>query len=123
MFSDGHLDHFAPQATPELQELFSEWLRATEDRVLDLIVKKTTDTAAIAAVLKLSEPSVRYILNPPRRSRQDHTERGSGKVGGIFHLGEPNGLDCIGRNAQPRLGSTHAHRSLFAPAQCRRRVT
>ena len=82
MFSDGHLDHFAPQATPELQELFSEWLRATEDRVLDLIVQKTTD--AIAAVLKLSEPSVRYILNPPRRSRQDHTERGSGKVGGIF---------------------------------------
>ena len=78
------LDHFAPQATLELQELFSEWLRATGDRVLDLIVKKTTDTAAIAAVLKLSEPSVRYILNPPRRSRQDHTERGSGKVGGIF---------------------------------------
>ena len=60
MFSDGHLDNFAPQATPELQELFSEWLRATEDRVLDLIVQKTTD--AIAAVLKLSEPSVRYIL-------------------------------------------------------------
>jgi hypothetical protein len=52
----------AVQATPEFQEIFSEWLKVTEDKVLDLITKNTTDAAAIAAALKLSEASVRYVL-------------------------------------------------------------
>jgi hypothetical protein len=52
----------AVHCTPELQELFGEWLKVTEDKVLDLITKGTTEAAAIAAALKLTEASVRYIL-------------------------------------------------------------
>ena len=62
MAKSGGKPALAVQATPELQELFGEWLTATEDKVLDLIAKNTTDTAAIAAALKLSEASVIYLL-------------------------------------------------------------
>jgi hypothetical protein len=62
MAKSGGKQALAVQATPELQELFGEWLTATEDKVLDLIAKNTTDTAAIAAALKLSEASVIYLL-------------------------------------------------------------
>ena len=62
MAKSGGKQALGGQATPELQELFGEWLTATEDKVLDLIAKNTTDTAAIAAALKLSEASVIYLL-------------------------------------------------------------
>ena len=52
----------AVSVTPELQRAFSDWLKDAEARALKLIGNGTTDTAALAAALKLEENSVRYIL-------------------------------------------------------------
>ncbi len=52
----------AVHATPELQKAFAEWLKATEDKVMDLIADNTTDATAIAAALGVSEASARYVL-------------------------------------------------------------
>ena len=53
----------AIHATPELQQAFGQWLKATEDEVMTLVSGGTTDTSALASALKLSEESVRYVLN------------------------------------------------------------
>ena len=49
-------------ATSELQHAFGEWLKLTEGEAMKLIVNGTTDTAALASSLKLSEESTRYVL-------------------------------------------------------------
>ena len=49
-------------ATPELQKAFAEWLEVTESEAMKLVTNGNTDTASLAAALKLSEESARYIL-------------------------------------------------------------
>jgi len=53
----------AASATPELQHAFGEWLKSTEDETVKLIANGTTDTGALASALKISEATVRYVLN------------------------------------------------------------
>jgi len=50
-------------ATPELRTAFSEWLKVTEGEAMTLVANGKTDTVSLAAALKLSEESTRYILN------------------------------------------------------------
>ena len=50
----------AVSATPELRHAFGEWLTLTEDETMKLITSGTTETAALASALKLSEESARY---------------------------------------------------------------
>ena len=52
----------AVAATPELQKAFTDWLKVTEGETKKLIADGTTDTAALAGALKLTEESTRYIL-------------------------------------------------------------
>ena len=52
----------AVSATPELQHVFTEWLKATEEEAMKLIASGTVDNAALASALKLSEESARYVL-------------------------------------------------------------
>lgn len=52
----------AVHATPELQQAFGEWLKTTEDKVMNLIAKGVVDSAELAGSLDLSERSVHYIV-------------------------------------------------------------
>lgn len=53
----------AVHGTPELQHAFAEWLHGTEERALKLIAAGQSDQAGLATALKLSDASVRYVLN------------------------------------------------------------
>lgn len=53
----------AVHTTPELQQVFSEWLKGLEDRALGLLAKRTADAATVASSLKVSEASTLYLLN------------------------------------------------------------
>src|SRR5215831_11755965 len=52
----------AVHATPELQHAFGEWLKTTEDMVMDLVGKGVTESAELGRSVGLSERSVHYIL-------------------------------------------------------------
>jgi hypothetical protein len=52
----------AVQATPELQQVFAEWLKRLEDEALAVLAKGTADAATLANALKISEASALYLL-------------------------------------------------------------
>lgn len=53
----------AVHVTPELQQVFGEWLKRLEDEALGLLTKDTADAATLASSLKISEGSALYLLN------------------------------------------------------------
>ena len=53
----------AVSSTPELQSMFAEWLKRTEDEAVKLIRSGMTDTEALASALKINEASMRYVLS------------------------------------------------------------
>jgi hypothetical protein len=49
-------------ATPEIQQVFAEWLNQLEDKATGLLVEGDRDAAALARALGVSEDSARYVL-------------------------------------------------------------
>ena len=59
----GRTASLAVFATPELHQLFEEWLTTLENRALELLQDKgEVDPAALAAALKISEQGATYLL-------------------------------------------------------------
>lgn len=49
-------------ATPELQQIFAEWLNQLEERATALLAEGDKDAAMLASALGISEESARYVL-------------------------------------------------------------
>ena len=57
-----------PDATPEINGLFEEWLRTVEDEILEVWTKeKSLKPSGIAAKLKLSEKSVNFFIDKMKK--------------------------------------------------------
>ena len=57
-----HTNTLAGFATPELQQIFAEWLNQLEDKANVQLGEGDRDAAALARALGVSEDSARYVL-------------------------------------------------------------
>ena len=57
-----------PDATPEINGLFEEWLSSVEDEILEILTKENFLTpSGIAAKLKISEKTVNFFIDKMRK--------------------------------------------------------
>lgn len=52
----------AVHATPELQKIFSDWMKRLEAKAVEIVAKGESDSATLAAALDVSEDTANYIL-------------------------------------------------------------
>ena len=57
-----------PDATPEINGLFEDWLRVVEDEILEILTKeKSLTPSGVAAKLKISEKTVNFFIDEMRK--------------------------------------------------------
>lgn len=57
-----------PDATPEINGLFEEWLSTVEDEILEILTKeKSLIPSGIAAKLKISEKTVNFFIDKMKK--------------------------------------------------------
>ena len=57
-----------PDATPEINGLFEEWLSTVEDEILEILTKgESLKPSGIAAKLKISEKTANFLIDKMRK--------------------------------------------------------